>query len=135
MLNGTFTLSTPETMKLIDISSTVENIITDVSVSSGLCYLFNPHTTAGLTINEGADPAVRSDIIKGFLNIVPAGLDYSHLEGNSVAHIMASLMGNSLVINIINGRPMLGTWQKIFFCEFDGPRTRKIHWKIIPDRD
>jgi len=135
MLNGTFTLSTPETMKLIDISSTVGKIITDASVSSGLCYLFNPHTTAGLTINEGADPAVRSDIIKGFRDIVPAGLDYTHLEGNSVAHIMASLMGSSLVVNIMNGRPQLGTWQKIFFCEFDGPRTRKIHWKIISDRD
>jgi secondary thiamine-phosphate synthase enzyme len=134
MYNGTFTLTTQETMKLVDISSTVEKIITDSSISSGFCYLFNPHTTAGLTINEGADPAVRDDIIKGLRNIVPAGLDYAHLEGNSVAHIMASLMGNSLVINIIEGRPQLGTWQKIFFCEFDGPRTRKVHWKILSDK-
>ncbi|MBW2683530.1 MAG: YjbQ family protein [Deltaproteobacteria bacterium] len=106
------------------------DIISKNSISSGICYLFNPHTTAGLTINEGADPDVCDDIIKGLLHIVP-NLNYKHLEGNSPAHIMSSLVGTSLVIDIIDGKLHLGTWQRVFFCEFDGPRTRKVHWKIV----
>ena len=133
MLAGNFTLTTSSQMELIGISRRIRDIIIKNSVSSGICYLFNPHTTAGLTINEGADPDVCDDIIKGLLHIVPANLNYKHLEGNSPAHIMSSLVGTSLVIEIVDGKLQLGTWQKIFFCEFDGPRTRKVHWKIVKD--
>ncbi len=130
MLAGDFTLATSSQMELIGISRKIGDIISKNSISSGICYLFNPHTTAGLTINEGADPDVCDDIIKGLLHIVP-NLNYKHLEGNSPAHIMSSLVGTSLVINIIEGNLQLGTWQRVFFCEFDGPRTRKVHWKIV----
>ena len=130
MLAGDFTLTTSSQMELIGISRKIGDIISKNSISSGICYLFNPHTTAGLTINEGADPDVCDDIINGLLHIVP-NLNYKHLEGNSPAHIMSSLVGTSLVINIIDGKLQLGTWQRVFFCEFDGPRTRKVHWKIV----
>ncbi len=130
MFAGDFTLTTSSQMELIGISRKIGDIISKNSISSGICYLFNPHTTAGLTINEGADPDVCDDIIKGLLHIVP-NLNYKHLEGNSPAHIMSSLVGTSLVINIIDGKLQLGTWQRVFFCEFDGPRTRKVHWKIV----
>jgi len=131
MLAGDFTLTTSSQMELIGISGKIGDIISKNSISSGICYLFNPHTTAGLTINEGADPDVCDDIIKGLLHIVPSNLNYKHLEGNSPAHLMSSLVGSSLVINIEGGTLQLGTWQKIFFCEFDGPRTRKVYWKIV----
>jgi len=105
--------------------------VAGAAITEGILYLFNPHTTAGLTINEGADPDVRTDIIKGLRNIVPLKFDYRHLEGNSPSHIMTLLTGSSLHIMIENGAMVLGTWQKIFFCEYDGPRTRSLHWKII----
>jgi len=103
------------------------------TINSGMLYLFNPHTTAGLTINEGADPDVRTDIIKGMSHIVPDTLDYKHMEGNSPSHLMALLTGSSLTLQIENSRLVLGTWQKIFFCEYDGPRSRTVSWKIIAD--
>ncbi len=131
MLTGAFSLTTTSQMELVGISEKINTLIQKNSVSSGVCYLFNPHTTAGLTINEGADPDVGDDIIKGLLYMVPSDLNYNHLEGNSRAHIMSSLIGTSLVVHIANNRLQLGTWQKIFFCEFDGPRTRKVHWKIV----
>jgi len=131
MLRGNFTLTTSSPMELTDISQRIGNIIREESVLDGICYLFNPHTTAGLTINEGADPDVCDDIIQGLLHMVPSGLNYKHLEGNSTAHIMSSLIGSSLTVNISDGRLQLGTWQKIFFCEFDGPRSRRVHWKIV----
>ena len=133
MLTGTFTLTTTSKMELVGITRKITTIIEENSVSSGMCYLFNPHTTAGLTINEGADPDVARDIIKGLSHIVPSSLGYRHMEGNSPAHIMSSLTGTSLVTHIADGRLQLGTWQKIFFCEFDGPRTRRVHWKIVKD--
>lgn len=117
-------------MELVDITPQINEIVRRSGVDDGFCFLFNPHTTAGLTINEGADPAVRGDIIDGFREFVPLTYQYKHLEGNSPSHIMASLMGSSLTIIIDNGRLLLGTWQKIFFCEFDGPRSRKIEWRI-----
>jgi secondary thiamine-phosphate synthase enzyme len=117
-------------MELVDITSIVNEKVQGQAVKNGTCTLFNPHTTAGLTINEGADPAVRQDIISGFKNIVPMDYPFKHMEGNSPAHIMASLMGCSLTILLENGKLILGTWQKIFFCEFDGPRTRSVYWRI-----
>jgi len=131
MLSGTFSLTTTAQMELVGISEKIKTLVQKNSVSTGVCYLFNPHTTAGLTINEGADPDVGDDIIKGLLHIVPSNLSYNHFEGNSPAHIMSSLVGTSLVVHIESSTLQLGTWQKIFFCEFDGPRTRTVHWKIV----
>jgi len=119
-------------MELIDITATVGEKLETVGINQGVCNLYNPHTTAALTINEGADPAVRQDIISGLQKIVPMTYPFKHLEGNSPAHIMASLLGCSLTVLIDGGRLILGTWQRIFFCEFDGPRSRTIHWSITP---
>lgn len=118
-------------MHLVDITSEVQQQISQSEVEEGICHLFTPHTTAGLTINEGADPDVRTDIIKGLLEIVPLDLPFRHQEGNSPSHIMASLMGVSLTIMFSGTLLQLGTWQAIYFCEFDGPRTRNIHWRLV----
>ena len=130
MKTGKFSITTTSSMKLIDITAPVIERLGESGIKNGICTLFNPHTTAGLTINEGADPAVRQDIIAGFKKIVPMDYPFKHMEGNSPAHIMASLMGCSLTVLVENGKLILGTWQKIFFCEFDGPRTRSVHWRI-----
>lgn len=129
-LHGTLNLSTSSSMTLLDITPQVEKALRCEDIKQGICYLFNPHTTAGLTINEGADPDVQRDIIKGLQNIVPPDLDYRHMEGNSPSHIMATLTGSSLTILIEDYRLVLGTWQKIFFCEFDGPRTRNVIYRF-----
>lgn len=118
-------------MELVDITALLAKEIRPLAAGDGLCVVFNPHTTAGLTINEGADPAVQTDIVAGFKQMVPMNHPFRHLEGNSPAHIMASLMGSSLTVALKNGSFQLGTWQKIFFCEFDGPRTRKVHFHIL----
>ncbi|PIE65332.1 MAG: hypothetical protein CSA26_04225 [Desulfobacterales bacterium] len=123
---STITIPTSRTMELIDITEKISAEIVKRSFSDGFCFLFNPHTTAALTINEGADPDVQTDIIAGLQKMVPMHYPFKHAEGNSPAHIMASLIGPSVQIAVENGRPVLGTWQKIFFCEFDGPRTRTI---------
>jgi len=127
----TATLKTGKRMELVDVTSIVSRCLADNDCTSGICYLVNPHTTAGLTLNEGADPDVRDDIIAGLREIVPMNRPFKHREGNSPAHIMASLMGSSLTIFVQQGRIQLGTWQKIFFCEFDGPRTRKIRCNFV----
>jgi len=131
MKSGSCIVKTTRTMELIDITPLLTKEIPAAECSEALCMVYNPHTTAGLTINEGADPAVQSDIIAGFKQFVPMDFPFTHMEGNSPAHIMASLMGSSLTIAIRNGRFQLGTWQKIFFCEFDGPRTRKVHYHLL----
>jgi len=130
MISGTVTVRTSKTMELVDITSLLAAKIKDSAFSQGVCLLFNPHTTAGLTINEGADPDVRTDIIDGLRKIVPLNYPFRHMEGNSPAHIMASLMGSSLTVVVERGHFTLGTWQKIFFCEFDGPRTRNVHYHL-----
>ncbi len=130
MSTGKLDIRSTSYMEMIDITIHINKIVISSSITSGLCLLFNPHTTAGLTINEGADPDVRQDIISGMQQIVPMLSQYQHLEGNSPAHIMASLMGCSLTLFIENSRLVLGQWQKIFFCEFDGPRNRQIHWRL-----
>ena len=130
MTTGIFSLATTASMELIDITPLVVERVQHVGIIRGLCILFNPHTTAGLTINEGADPAVRQDIITGLRTIVPLQHPFRHAEGNSPAHIMATLAGSSLTLLIEDSRVILGTWQRIFFCEFDGPRNRSIHWRI-----
>ena len=133
MINGTFKITTTTKMELVSITAELDKIIRSQSISSGILYLFNPHTTAGLTINEGADPDVCQDIIRGLKEIVPHDLNYRHSEGNSPSHLMALLTGNSLTIHIEAGQLQLGTWQKVFFCEYDGPRSRSVNWKIITD--
>ena len=135
MKSGTITVKTSRTMELVDITHPLSAELRRTGLSQGICILFNPHTTAGLTINEGADPDVSSDIIDGFKKIVPLSYPFKHVEGNSPAHIMASLMGSSLTIAVDRGSFRLGTWQKIFFCEFDGPRTRKVHYHILEGRE
>ena len=131
MATGTFSVSTGSRMEFVDITSQVQKEVTQSGKRDTVCYIYNPHTTAGLTINEGADPAVQDDIVAVLKKVIPADHPYKHLEGNSPAHIMASLMGSSVTVFIENGRLELGTWQKIFFCEFDGPRSRKVIWKLL----
>ncbi len=130
-MQGTFTVQTNRTMELVDISDRLQRELATAGVTDGICYLFNPHTTAGLTINEGADPAVRADLIAALRRMVPMDLAYQHLEGNSPAHLMATLCGSSVTVLVEAGRLSLGTWQKIFFCEFDGPRQRKVRWRFL----
>ncbi len=130
MQNGKFVVNTTQHMHLVDITGKVQNLVAESGIQEGVCLLFNPHTTAGLTINEGADPDVRTDIIKGLREFVPIEYPFKHLEGNSPSHIMASLMGATLTILISEGRLQLGTWQALYFCEFDGPRSRKVHYRI-----
>ena len=118
--------------EFIDISRAVEKAVADSGLSDGIVFLFVPHTTAGITINEGADPSVADDV-QTFLNqVIPFKGPYRHLEGNSPAHIKASLMGSSVMVVLEKGRLILGTWQAIFFCEFDGPRRRQVYLKILP---
>jgi secondary thiamine-phosphate synthase enzyme len=132
MVSGKFSIRTAHPMELVDITAMVEERLKAAGIDQGVCLLFNPHTTAALTINEGADPAVQQDLISGLQKIVPMTYPFKHLEGNSPAHIMASLLGCSLTILIDDGNLVLGTWQRIFFCEFDGPRSRTVHWRISP---
>ncbi len=131
MYKGSFTVPTSQHMHLVDITGEVQKQISQTGVEEGICYLFNPHTTAGLTLNEGADPDVQTDIIKGLKEIVPLDYPFKHTEGNSPSHIMASLMGASLTLMVSSSLLQLGTWQAIYFCEFDGPRSRKVHWKLL----
>ena len=126
----TISIKTSQQDELVDITSYIINAVKDSGVKDGVCCIYCPHTTAGLTINENADPSVKKDILRGLDGMVPS-INYSHMEGNSPAHIKASMMGFSLQVFIEDGFLVLGTWQGIFFCEFDGPRNRKFHLQII----
>ena len=129
--SGTFTLSTDSYFQFVDITDQVQQAVADSAVADGICCLFNPHTTAGLTINEGCDPAVPDDLLGVFKKILPQGYPYKHDEGNSPSHVMATLTGCSLTVIVAGGRIQLGTWQRIFFCEYDGARSRKVNWKVL----
>lgn len=118
---------------LLDITGIVAAELAKSGVTNGTCSVYMPHTTAGLTINENADPDVARDILAGLARLVPATGDYRHAEGNSDAHIKASLMGFSVMIPVIDGHLALGTWQAIYFCEFDGPRHRHVLVGITGD--
>lgn len=131
MASGFFDVSTHSAMEFVDITDFVQNAVDSSEFSDGICCLFNPHTTSGLTINEGCDPAVQHDLLGVFRQIIPLNYPYHHAEGNSPSHMMATLCGSSLTVFILGGRLQLGTWQRIFFCEFDGPRNRKVNWKIL----
>ena len=123
---SSISVKTHSRIDMVDITASVQKELSKASVADGLCVVYVPHTTAGLTINEGADPAVCHDIITKLNEMVPPDAGYRHMEGNSDSHIKASIMGSSVTVMIENGRLVLGTWQKIFFCEFDGPRSRKV---------
>ena len=127
----TFSVRTPQREVLIDITGEVSRLVGDSGIASGLCTVFIPHTTAGVTINENADPSVKTDITAFLRRLIPQNAGFDHREGNSDAHIKASMMGFSQTILIENGRLVLGTWQGICFAEFDGPRQRKVHVKIM----
>ena len=117
--------------QILDITAQVQKVVRESGIIEGLCCVFVPHTTAGVTINENADPSVKQDIVMELNKIIPFNDHYSHLEGNSAAHIKASIMGFSVNIPVENNDLLLGTWQGICFCEFDGPRRRKFYVKII----
>lgn len=129
----TFQVRTSGQSEFIDITRSVQEAVKKTGVADGVCIIFIPHTTAGVTINENADPTVVQDIIMELNKIVPFKDQYRHMEGNSPAHIKASLVGCSQMVFVESGKLVLGTWQGIFFCEFDGPRSRKVHVKVIPD--
>lgn len=126
-------IKTNKREEIIDITNRIQDIINESGVDDGYCILFVKHTTSGLTINENADPAVKKDFLKILDNAIPLRAGYEHAEGNSAAHAKSILVGFSETIFIENGQLILGTWQGIYFCEFDGPRKRKLTVKIVPD--
>ena len=121
-----YSVETRTIEEMIDITSQVQEALSSSRTAEGLCTVFVPHTTAGVTINENADPSVKQDILMALGRAIPAELPYLHAEGNSTAHVKASLMGSSVSVVISENRLCLGTWQGIFFCEFDGPRHRRF---------
>jgi secondary thiamine-phosphate synthase enzyme len=124
-------VSTDMQSQFKDISVEIQQLVNQSGIKEGLAVLFVPHTTAAVTINENADPDVAFDMITGLNQLVPQQNNYRHLEGNSAAHIKSSLIGASEQVIIRNGKLLLGTWQGLYFCEFDGPRSRKLHVKLI----
>ena len=129
-----FTVKSGKQTELIDITAKIQDAVLSADIGQGLCMLYVPHTTAAITINESADPSVKEDILMIIDQIIPWKAGYRHLEGNSPAHIKSTLVGASELIAIANHRLVLGTWQGIFFCEFDGPRTRKVHVRLIAEK-
>lgn len=124
------TIPTGNQTEFVDITSEVQAVVSQSGIEEGICHIFVPHTTAGITINEGADPSVKRDILSQLNKVIPFQDNYQHREGNSPAHIKASLIGSYQTVFIEEGRLVLGTWQSIYFCEFDGPRQRQIIVKI-----
>lgn len=130
----TVTIDTRRRNEMIDITPIVETSLKESNIKDGMCYVFVPHTTAGITINENADEDVKIDMLNVLSRLIPYKGDYRHMEGNSDAHVKASLMGNTATVIVEDGKLVLGIWQSIFFCEFDGPRKRKIMIKIVGDK-
>jgi secondary thiamine-phosphate synthase enzyme len=124
-------LRTTARTDMVDITALVQKELQKTGVKEGICVVYVPHTTAGVTVNEGADPAVCRDIIAKLNAMVPPDSGYRHAEGNSDSHIKTSLIGSSVTVLVEGGRLVLGTWQKIFFCEFDGPRSRSVYVKAL----
>jgi secondary thiamine-phosphate synthase enzyme len=124
-------VKTKDKTQLIDITAKVEDAVRSEGFKEGFCMVYCPHTTGAVTINESADPSVKEDILMILNQVVPWKADYRHAEGNSPAHVKSTLVGASELIAIENGRLVLGTWQGIFFCEFDGPRNRKVHVRFM----
>ena len=130
-MSSQFSVSTHSSTEMVDITSQVQNEFQRTEIKSGICTVYVPHTTAGITINEGADPAVVRDIVMELNKIVPLQDGYAHAEGNSAAHIKTSILGSSIQIPVEEGRLTLGTWQSVFLCEFDGPRNRQVIVQVI----
>ncbi|MFH1549147.1 MAG: secondary thiamine-phosphate synthase enzyme YjbQ [Planctomycetota bacterium] len=126
-----FKVKTGRRAEFVDITAQVQGVVRDSGIRKGVCHIYVPHTTAGLTINENADPAVPADIIAHLEKLVPRSGDYRHAEGNSDSHIKASMMGFSETVLVENGALVLGTWQCVYFCEFDGPRNRTVYVQVI----
>lgn len=124
-------VKTGSRIELVDITDKIQAVVSKSKTKNGICFVFCPHTTAGLTINENADPSVRRDITNALNKLVPANAGYSHGEGNADSHIKSSLFGSSLTIFVEGGRLAFGTWQGIYFCESDGPRQREIWVKVM----
>ena len=129
-MTQTFQVRTSTQTEFVDITRSVQEAVKKTGVEDGICIVFIPHTTASVTINENADPSVGHDIVMELNKIVPFKDSYRHMEGNAPAHIKASLVGCSEIVFVESGKLVLGTWQGIFFCEFDGPRNRKVHVKV-----
>lgn len=127
----TIQIRTTKRNEMLDITERIQEIVTEAGIPEGICVLQTPHTTAGITINENADPDVKVDMLNGLGKIIPREFGFIHMEGNSDSHIKSSLVGASEHIIIHEGRLLLGTWQGIYFYEFDGPRSRKVHIKLI----
>jgi len=127
-------IKTSSKVEFQEITAKVRDIVGGSGVKSGICYVFVPHTTAGVMVNEHADPSVVEDIAAQLDKMVPEHGNYRHLEGNSPAHIKVTIVGDSETLFIEDGSLALGTWQGIFFCEFDGPRNRHVLVKIVPDK-
>src|SRR4030043_160158 len=117
-------------VEFIDVTGMVHETVKEAGVQDGICYLYVPHTTAGITINEGADPSVQRDIQNTLSRLIPQDVNYFHREGNADAHIKSTIVGTSVHVIVEGGKLLLGTWQSIFFCEFDGPRNRRIATKV-----
>lgn len=129
----TINLKTDKRIESVDITRKINEIISKSKLSSGICMVYSPHTTSGIIINESYDPSVLEDITTFLSDIVPHNIDYKHIEGNSDAHIKSSIVGTSKIIIFENGELLLGTWQGVFFMEFDGPRSRKVFVKLIKE--
>lgn len=129
----TVSVKTKARKQMLDVTAEVQKAVSESGIKEGLVMAYVPHTTAGITINENADPDVCRDALAHLGKLVPADKSFRHVEGNSDAHIQASLMGNSVMVIVDGGKLVLGTWQSVFFCEFDGPRTRNLHLKVMAD--
>ncbi len=128
-----YSIKTQKRVQMQVIDEMVSRAIIESGITDGIAVIFTPHTTAGITINENADPDVVRDIIQEINKVIPFDNGYQHMEGNSAAHIKSSLFSPSLTLIIQDGRPIFGTWQSLYFCEFDGPRTRTVYVKMISD--
>ncbi len=131
MSTQTLSITTRDREVLVDITAQVAAAVKKSGVSSGICLVYTPHTTAGITINENADPDVQRDLVRGLRHLDLEGVAFDHGEGNSPAHVKSTLVGCSETLIVEKGALLLGTWQGIYFCEFDGPRTRKVHVKVL----
>lgn len=129
----TFSLQTPRRVALVDITAEVERACRELALAEGALLVFVPHTTAGVTINEGGDPTVERDLLYELNKVIPFEDGYRHAEGNAAAHIKTTLVGPSLTVFVESGRLALGTWQGLLLCEFDGPRQRRVMVKVVPD--
>jgi secondary thiamine-phosphate synthase enzyme len=129
------TLKSRQRCEMIDISAAVAKILRDNPMAEGTISLFTPHTTAAITINENADPDVRHDLLSALAKLVPQDPAFKHAEGNSDAHLKSSLIGAGQTLLVEDGKLQIGTWQGIYFCEFDGPRRRRVQIKLCPDID